>query len=296
MLLKSLNLHLGSKCNGNCKYCFRKYNKQTFSDVKLTKEFAEYLRLNAVKYRRIVFVGGESLLYLAEIKQICNLVPKYVSKRIITNGKLLTKDIVDYCNDNNIDISISYDGETSAQNRGYDIFDMKQDLIRDIKSLTISSVISADNLDISKVYFDIKNKLGGREFNHIINTYLDDGSYTNHFSVDFDYKLFRKYLVEYQVNAPEQFNQLKLVKGDDEIYGTAILLNGDVVSMLTLKKYGTIFDNEDTLLNSIKQDYKKCVNCEFSNECHAKRQFANKHFCSTMKVILEAQNYMRNKQ
>lgn len=293
MLLKWLNIYLGGTCNGSCKYCFRKYNDKV--ETKLTDEFLLYLQENSVKYARLVFVGGEPLLYFDTIKKICSKVPVFVRKRIMTNGKMLSKDIINFCNDNNIEISLSYDGDTTLENRGYDVIKDKFDLLPLIDNLAISTVITSKNNDVYKTYKEIKDSLGDIKFQHILNIYIDNKDEHDIFAKDFDYNLFRKSLIEYDSVLDNKYNIIKINNVYDDVYGASVLLNGDVVNMLTLKKYGTIFDNEEELYNNIIKDYTKCNNCRYDNLCTMKRQLATKHKCKTMRAIIEAYNFMECK-
>lgn len=293
MLLKWLNIYLGGTCNGSCKYCFRRYNDKI--ETKLTDEFLAYLHENAVKYKRLVFVGGESLLYFNTIKRICSNVPLFVRKRIMTNGRLLSKDIIEFCNNNNIELVLSYDGATTLENRGYDVITEKYELLPLIKHLAISTVITSQNNDIFKTYKEIKSKLGNLKFQQVLNIYIDNQDENDLFVQGFDYKLLRKSLVEYYDIVENQYNVIKINNVYDDVYGTSVLLNGDVVNMLTLKKYGTVYDSEEDLYNSIIKDYTKCNNCRYDNLCTMKRQLATKHNCKAMRAIIEAHNFIGDK-
>lgn len=294
MLLKWLNLYLGNACNSNCKYCFRKYNEKPLNTPKLTSEFKQYLINNAIKYKRILMFGGETLLYFNIVKEICNIVPKYIPKRIMTNGKLLNKDIIEFCNNNNIQVCISYDGVTTLQNRGYDILDEKLDLIHLINDLCICSVISGVNLNIENNYQYIKNKLN-RDFQYMINIYLDNNIKGDKFLKEFDYKLLRKYLVEFTTNHKELYKKIKIYNNCDDIMGTMTLLNGDIVCLTTFRKYGTVFDNENVVFNNIINDWGKCKDCNLFNLCTGKKQLASKHFCKIQRLLVECSDYEKRK-
>lgn len=290
MLLKWLNIYLGGACNGSCKYCFRKYNDKV--EAKLTDEFLLYLQENAVKYKKLVFIGGEPLLYFDIIKKICCIVPTFIRKRIVTNGRLLSEEIIEFCNDNNIEIALSYDGDTTLENRGYDVIADKQELLPLIKQLAISTVITSQNNDIFKTYKEIKVKLGDLKFQHVLNIYIDNEDKDDVFTKNFDYKLLRKSLIEYYDVVDEIYDKIKINEVYDDVYGTSVLLNGYVVNMLTLQKYGSIYDSEEELYNSIIKDYTKCNNCRYDNLCTMKRQIATKHACKAMRVIIEAHNFL----
>ncbi|WP_298563111.1 radical SAM protein [uncultured Phascolarctobacterium sp.] len=295
MILKWLNIYLGGACNGSCKYCFRNFDKKPNVPNIATDEFKEYLKEYSFFYKRVVFIGGEPLLYFKTIKDCCTVIPKFVPKRIMTNGILLTKEVVEYCNENNIEIALSYDGKSTKKNRGCDILDKKRDVIPLISKLYISSVISGENIDMIEVYNDIQEKLNNKPFNHIVNVYLNKND-DDRFLDKFDYKVFRKNLVEYQTVYKSKNVSVKQYKDCDDVLGTMVLLNGDIVCLTTFKKYGTVFDDEDIVHKKIRDDFKKCSGCKYTSVCFGKRQLSNKHFCNAEFAIIEASNYLENEK
>lgn len=290
MLIKNLLLFLGNNCNGDCKYCFRKFYPANSKETQLTKQFKEWLMENCIKYKRVVFIGGEPLLYFTQIKELCSIIPVFVPKRIVTNGLLLTKDIIEFCNANNIEIGISHDGRLTKELRGYDSLELNKALIPLIDKISIHSTVINRNLDIIDNYCYSKKLVENREFRYVIDIYLNKNN-TDEFIKGFDYRLLRKNLVEYTYVFPEQQNGIKQCFDRDENLGSMICLNGDIVNLLTLKKYGTVFDNEDDVFIKIKQDYIKCRNCKDSPYCCTKKQFANEHFCKLARIIREASEY-----
>ena len=145
---ENISILFGTRCNLNCKYCFEKaWVKQ---DYEVNIVVVDYLNK---KYRgfspnsiAIRFNGGEPLLYWDSIKYFLELLqnPSF-DKIIITNGTLLTKDIVDDLNKFNVEVHISHDGKTTKKDRGIDVFETKLDLIKQINRFGISSVVTKDN-------------------------------------------------------------------------------------------------------------------------------------------------------
>lgn len=116
--LSTLDITLGLNCNFNCGYCSQRpvlgkgYSAKP-SDV---EPFVAMLDRNGIELSsegRVNLWGGEPLLYW---KTIVKLVPllreRYPTQvfEIITNGSLLTKDKIDFCNRWNIMLSVSDDG------------------------------------------------------------------------------------------------------------------------------------------------------------------------------------------
>lgn len=202
---------LTEQCNLACKYCFlgngiQKNSMQTVVRKKMSKEVAE----QAVKYfarqthyneehfsdrKEIIFYGGEPLLNFEVLKhtvetcQKCqkeNLLTHNLDFSIVTNGILLTDEIINYFIENNIAVSISIDGadEFSNLNRvdklGKPIFNKLVEKIGSARSkgleiglsitLTEALLNNTDTLvdfllhyDIHNVSFNILMKTGGFE-------------------------------------------------------------------------------------------------------------------------------------
>ena len=115
-------------CNFNCKYCFISNAVQNAHPIKvMTKEIASkavmllqrtYEKQQHSYDKTITFYGGEPLLNFDIIKFFINEVdrikkehywPEDVKYALITNGSLLTKDILQFIKEYGIALSISYD-------------------------------------------------------------------------------------------------------------------------------------------------------------------------------------------
>lgn len=292
MIFKTLCINVGSMCNKSCSYCFRKNYDNNLSGVKLTDDMLEFLKENSVKFKRIAFCGGEPLLYLDDIRRMVEAIPLFVDKYIYTNGTLLTTDLVDYFNANNCTVVISHDGVQTKFLRGYDVLENRLDIIARINKLGFSSVITGINMDLEKVYNYIKGKVN-RNFVHRLNFYLDTGE-DDPAVADFDYNLLRRYLAEYISHHPEQHDIIDYGDNEDRNLGTQVLLNGDVVCMTTLKRYGNLlYNDEQEIYSNIRQDY-RCGGCKYYPFCNGKKQLKSKHFCEVMRIIIEAKCFGEN--
>lgn len=290
MLFPYLVFNLGFNCNFHCKYCFRNYNDKSILPNMPTEKLKTWLKENATNYSRIAVNGGEPLLYMDAIKELFSCVPKWMDKRIITNGSLLTKDIVDYCNDNNVMVTISHDGKVTKFLRGRDVLEEKLDLIRSIKRLAFTTVISKYNINILENIKYIDYKVNRKDIIHIINNYMDNGE-DDPLIKDFDYEMYRKYYTEYLETLVKN-KHINIFTDRDELLGTQLLLNGDIVELQTLKRYGSIFDNEETILNNIKPDLEKC-NCKYKSICTFKKQLASKHNCKMYQMTIHSKNFYK---
>ena len=142
-------LMLGHECNLNCEYCLQHGITEEPLSHEINSDIYDFIEeMSEGNNFHIQFYGGEPLLFWKDIQNVvAELEIRYLPIRcsIITNGKLLTEDIVDFCNKHGINISISWDGPNVLQTRGYDVIQDKHDLLLKVKRLCISSVISAKN-------------------------------------------------------------------------------------------------------------------------------------------------------
>ena len=107
---------LGTACNKHCSYCMqpRQGSNGKVDIDSFTNKLISYLKAHHPQgITTIEYWGGEPLLYFDYIKQIqfsleANKVPIERMPRIITNGTLVNKDFVDFCNAHNILVNLSW--------------------------------------------------------------------------------------------------------------------------------------------------------------------------------------------
>jgi uncharacterized protein len=121
-VLSKLKVQLGLKCNLNCSYCSQAESRSLSKDDSLgdVESFIASLRREELSIKsngRIEFWGGEPLVY---IKTLRKLVPElrklYPTQEfhMISNGTLLTKEIVDWLVENKVSFIISHDAQGYA--------------------------------------------------------------------------------------------------------------------------------------------------------------------------------------
>ena len=102
--IKTLKLKLGGECNLGCTHCHCEKSFYEFNP-----DILPWIR--SQNFDRIEYGGGEPLLYWDLICGISNQLGRKYSHYFVTNGTLLTPEIVNYINSNpNIHLSISFDG------------------------------------------------------------------------------------------------------------------------------------------------------------------------------------------
>lgn len=146
---------LGYECNLACKYCLQHTPEMVTECISHEinpdiYDFIEQVVEESPKKVRLQFFGGEPLVFRDSIKKIVEEIDRRkldVSWSLMTNGKLISQEMVDLFNSHNFWVCVSWDGINSNRTRMYDAFEDpdKKDLLFQIKDLGISAVLSAYN-------------------------------------------------------------------------------------------------------------------------------------------------------
>jgi uncharacterized protein len=114
---------LTSACNFKCKYCFVESRIEKNDNAFMTKETAEkglqLLKRNVDdKYTTtIIFYGGEPFMNFDVMKYIVERTKELqmnMKFNVVSNGRILSADIIDFIKENKIEIGISIDGLEST--------------------------------------------------------------------------------------------------------------------------------------------------------------------------------------
>jgi len=187
---------LGDNCNLQCKYCMQHDIRNEDKVKEINKDIYLFIKEKVDAQDGIIdirFYGGEPLLYYDKIVEIVNnLKGTNCTYSIITNGKLLTEEKINWLNENDIRVAISWDGNSSIKTRGYDVVINKGDLLYKIKNLGFNSVISALNYPLDFITSAREFSKKYMEINHIpifpnIDSLLDFGEINESLlNIDFD--------------------------------------------------------------------------------------------------------------
>jgi uncharacterized protein len=131
--VKHIKIQLGLSCNYSCDYCSQKFVERmpetSKKDIDAFMEKFNKLKFNEKDGLRVEFWGGEPLVYWKTLKPLAETIREKFSswKRkpqfsIITNGSILTDEIVDWLMMLDFSVSISHDGPGQSV-RGPDPFD-----------------------------------------------------------------------------------------------------------------------------------------------------------------------------
>ena len=282
--LRRVIIPLGVACNMHCKYCLRDNGKtrvEGFND--LMREF--FVSLDPRKTETVVFTGGEPLLYWKRILEAIKYIPKDINIRIISNGTLLTEEMVKVINERHINFAVSWDGKESTEFlRGVDI--MKDPniviLLKQIEWLEILSVITNRNPDVYKICQDIKEIFGNKTVGYYYG--LISETPTNKWLIDgFDSLRYIQSICKYR----KEYPLISLVNKNFDLSrseGLNVLPNGDVVSILNMAvKYGTVSNTIEEIYEEKRRlgDYSKCENtkCQFHSICEMYSQNAQPLQC-----------------
>lgn len=276
----------GMDCNLHCRYCYRDIHKVD-SIPELTEEFGMYLKqLDPSWCTAVCASGGEPLLYIDKIKKAFSYVPMNVHKKIMTNGTLLTQEIVDYMNSNDIELHFSHDGEMTESLRGIDVLKNKKicSLIRQVRILRVVPVITALNCDVMKCY-EYTNSLLKREDMMYGPLPVFDTGCNRDLIEGFDYDTYERTFMEYCILHRRQTPYYKTTKRSN---GFNFLPDGTIVGMSTMEKYGTFHDTKEQLV-AVKNAHEEssfCLNsnCKIRSECLNMTQTAGAHMCKVQKI------------
>jgi len=111
--------HITNQCNLTCPYCYIKKSNEMMSEI-VAHQAIDNLANSALSHSmsevRLKFTGGEPLLRFPFIKDLVDYSKRWRNKgvnfsfHILTNGTLLSRQIIEYLKKENITISLSMDG------------------------------------------------------------------------------------------------------------------------------------------------------------------------------------------
>ena len=177
---------MGNECNLNCRYCLQHPLVHHPISHDINPEIYDFIEQVCKENIEIPvdvrFWGGEPLVFYPIIKEVIKELESRdlpVKFSLMTNGKLLTEEIVDYVIEHNINISFSWDGPNVLNTRGYDVVKEKKDLLFKLPNLYISAVMSSkaypkEILDafteLDNEYYALKGRHVGINIDDIFNT------------------------------------------------------------------------------------------------------------------------------
>lgn len=152
--INTIFIMLGNECNLNCKYCLQHPLVEHPISHEINPDIYDFIEevsneISDGNKLRLQFFGGEPLLFWDNIKKIVAETQKRnlpVEYSVMTNGKLITQEMVEFFNQYDFWVCVSWDGFNVLQTRGFDAFapgSEQRELILKINQLGVSAVLSA---------------------------------------------------------------------------------------------------------------------------------------------------------
>jgi len=288
-LTQRICIPFGVQCNLHCVYCYRKNGVLPDVPNDYTDIFKEFLV--QLEDKIVVASGGEPLLYYPKIVEVFSFLDKSNHKKIMTNGTLLTPEVVNWLNKNNIECHISYDGEYTKELRGFNIFENKRivDLVKHINLLKVCSVITNKNSDAKVVYDNIVSILDRDDFIYQCEPLNKCGSNTDLLRKDFNFKAFEYSLTQLKMIPNSLYEKID----KDKMYNINYLLDGRIVGMIDMFPYGNILMNKNEFLevyhNRFKKEEEDCKSCSIYDSCMHVKESKDEFTCKISKIKHELQ-------
>ena len=285
--LRNVYIKLGSACNLHCKYCHAEESSFQFNS-----EILPILKKYGVKH--IVFGGGEPLLYWDTIRKIIEYFGHDVQYKMVSNGTLFTEDIVDFCNEYRVKVSISLDGLHTTRDMSKPI---RWDLIKKLWSTMTAVTFYKETSNIresleslnetKKKYLTVKpfiwssfpNFVHSTEKTGILSDRALAESYVRQMTEladeafkDYVMVFKRKGLTVFLRRVFSEFIKEKNTQGVSCCNNRKVcmLADGTICACpYTYEVVGDIFHFEEIDWNEIKTNYThdKCKNCSIFNIC-----------------------------
>lgn len=241
---KEICWNITTRCNQNCKYCHRFLN---LKDLSYDQNMSILNNLHKSAISSITWTGGEALLLDGIDELLKCSYEKGIKNKIITNGKLLTKERIDKIYKYLDSITLSIDSVDDAVNqslgRGSNHF-------QEIKN--ILDYIKLNNYDIKIRINSVVCKSNLENFNELI-------SFLNEYNI-YSWRIFKfmplretaiKNKEEFSISLTEYFDVVKSIKSSSKIENIDTRIEEDME-----KKYILILANGDIVITENGTDKK----------------------------------------
>jgi len=209
-----LSIALTEGCNLNCAYCnVNKQSKESI-DPELFLEYYRQVRAENPNERiKIDFYGGEPLIYFDKIKHVIEgIEDDNLQYFMPTNGLLLTESMLEYLNNHEVEISLSYDGLWQDANRPQATglrpsslpYKEKRDFFRTIPNFKIHSMIYPGNYNLLENHLYLSEYGANPHFTLIEDIGVWDTESTNKIIQSID-ELYNWYIEDTTREFPEFF-------------------------------------------------------------------------------------------
>ena len=275
--IHKLKVQLGLSCNYSCDYCSQRFVERPPETTK--KDIDQFIRslsnldFNEGEGLKIEFWGGEPLVYWKTLNPLVEALDEKFLKwktkprySMITNGSILTEDMVSWLIHHRFSVAVSHDGPGQFV-RGPDPFDDPEvkanilTLYRALKPLgrfSFNSMLNQANYGRKEIREWFVNLTGDKDVplgeGGVIDAY-DEGGYENCLATKQQHFEFRK----------KAFNDIHEANGDSGFGGINQKMNGFVTSLLSHSNADYLgqkcgMDQEDIISIDLKGDVITCQN------------------------------------
>ena len=267
--IRNLKIQLGLSCNYSCTYCSQRFVPVNPSETNVSyinKFISNMDSWCKSEPQEIEFWGGEPFVYWKTLKPLAEQLRKKFPKAkflIITNGSILTEEIIDWIEKLDISVGISHDGPGQFVRGPDPLDDPKQKEIilslfkRRSGKVSFNSMINKHNMDRKKIQNFFQNLLNTEDFvigeGSFIDAY-DDGGVQNSLSTYEDHLVLRR-TTTHQIR-DQEINKFMVVHKRMNEWFNSILSqrNAEVLG----QKCG--MDREDTISVDLRGNILTCQN------------------------------------
>ena len=185
--LDHLKIQFGLQCNFHCRYCNQRHDRDFEKNAKIgdytqaVDNLISKLKKANISCKYITLWGGEPLVYFKLLQVLIPALKKHFGDQCfintISNGSLLTDEVVDFLTKYDIGFTISHDGPSfnvyrddhnpldddrivKCIQRLYDYYQEHHDDGRDFNpSLSINVVVTPENCNLSQLHSYFTNKI-----------------------------------------------------------------------------------------------------------------------------------------
>ena len=312
---------LGYACNFNCKYCLQGEKVLKAKQPVITEKFFNFLdEYQNKKTTRLFFWGGEPLLYFETIKKIVSRYKDLYEFGIISNGALLSQEIVDFINQNDVKFILSHDAHATKETRNVDVLKNKKivDLFDQIKKSTINVTISSISKPLKEIfeYYPLSKTVN---LNPMINTtdteisrkYADFDEQKYRESIRYLLSSYNEYVLGDESKRREFNNVMKILESIniflnegrqidrcyDCVYGAKtinidcegnlyVCHNSDIKIGTVESSFEDVSDRMKKIISAVRTDCDRCeLNDICGGHCVLLKDYGRKQKCAASKVF-----------
>lgn len=237
-----LILQVTQQCNLRCNYCpysggyYNRSHQNKKMSFEIAKKGIDFLIENSMDSQKlsVSFYGGEPLLEMELIKKCIDYCKKNCEGKDIlfsmtTNGTLITEEIIELFNENELSLTISLDGPENIHNKNRDLCNGKGsfntvmqnvEMIKEkfpdyFKTITFNCVLDPKNdFSCTNKFFTTYDTIKDSNiaFNEINTQYSKTESIANteEYYQRYNYEIFKMFL--YRINKLDEKHVSKIVK------------------------------------------------------------------------------------